>query len=40
MFDKYGDINFNNREKAKQTCLKLYGNENYRNHAQAALTNI
>ncbi|MDR2458395.1 MAG: hypothetical protein LBD41_08010 [Clostridiales Family XIII bacterium] len=26
--EKYGDENFNNKEKAKQTCLEIYGVEN------------
>jgi len=28
LFDKYGDMNYNNREKNKTTCLEKYGVEN------------
>ena len=29
--EKYGDENYNNREKCKETCLEKYGVENYNN---------
>ncbi len=28
-FEKYGDENYNNREKSKETCTKKYGVEHY-----------
>ena len=37
---RYGDENYNNREKAKQTKLELYGDENFSNKQKAINTNL
>ena len=29
--ERYGDVNYNNREKSKQTCIERYGDANYNN---------
>jgi len=39
-FEKYGDENYNNLEKASITKKELYGNENYNNPEKRKLTNI
>lgn len=36
--ERYGDENFNNREKDKQTRLERYGDENWNNREQASAT--
>ncbi len=38
--EKYGDENFNNREKAVETCLIKYNTEHYTNTEKAKQTNI
>ncbi len=38
--ERYGDENYNNREKMRATNLEKYGDENYNNREQAEKTNI
>lgn len=39
-FERYGDENYNNVDKAKKTCQERYGNENYNNIEKSKQTCI
>ena len=38
--ERYGDVNYNNKEKQKQTCLERYGDVNYNNREKQKQTCI
>ena len=38
--ERYGDENYNNKEKTKETCLRKYGVEHYINYEKRVKTNL